>query len=91
MEEYHATWTSPGVEIGRQIDYIAVNAKYRNAARKAQNNVYWHVNMKQDRQRRVQTTQLRYNAAQKYENRYRRKPGDTSDKTSKNSEDIQRN
>ena len=38
--EYLTTWASHDGNIGSQIDYTMVNAKYRNAVRKAQNNIY---------------------------------------------------
>ena len=40
-DEYFAARTSPGGETRRQIDYIATNAKYRNAARTARSNPHW--------------------------------------------------
>ena len=55
-----------GRETSRQIDYIAINAKYRNTARKAHSNIYWHANMSQNQQHRAQAMQLYYNAAKKY-------------------------
>lgn len=65
-EKYLTTWTSPGGKTNRQIDYIMINAKYRNMVRRAQSNIYWHANMNQNQQHRVQTMQLYYNAAKKY-------------------------
>ena len=56
----------PRREARRQIDYIAINAKFRNAAKKAHSNIYWRANMNQNQQRRAQTMQLYYNAAKKY-------------------------
>ena len=65
-EKYLTTWTSPGGKTNRQIDYIVINAKYRNIVRKAQSNIYWHANANQNQQHRVRTMQLYYNAANKY-------------------------
>ena len=64
--KYMTTWTSPDGNIRRQIDYIAINAKHRNVAKTAQINIYWHGNMDQNQQHRVQTMQLYYSAAKKY-------------------------
>jgi len=73
--KYLTTWTSPDGNTSRQIEYIMINAKQRNIVRKAQNNIYWHGNMNQNQQHRVQTTQLYYSAAKiqethTYRNRY---------------------
>ena len=65
-EKYLTTWTSPDGKTSRQIDHIMINAKYRNMVRKAQSNIYWHANMNQNQQHRVQTMKLYYNAAKKY-------------------------
>ena len=65
-EIYMTTRTSPGGNIRRQTDYVAINAKHRNMARTAQRNIHWHGNMNQNQHRRVQTMQLYYNAAKKY-------------------------
>jgi len=35
------TWASPGGQVHRQIDYIAINNKYRNAVRKACAEQHW--------------------------------------------------
>ena len=63
--KYMTTWASPGGEIGRQIDYIAIIAKYRDG-KKAHSNIYWNANMHQGQQRRVQTMHIYYNAAKEY-------------------------
>ena len=68
MEKYFTTWTIHGGNIGRQIDYMMANAKYRSTVRKAHNNICWHANMHQNQQHRVQTMQLYYNASKKYKN-----------------------
>ena len=60
------TWTSPNGNIRGEIDYITINAKHRNMARKAPINVHWHGNMHQNKHHRAQTMQLCYNAAKKY-------------------------
>ena len=65
-DKYQTTWTSPAGKTSRQIDYIMINAKYRNAAQNAHINIYRHANMNKNQQRRDQTTQLYYNAAKKY-------------------------
>ena len=65
-DKYLTTWTSQGGTTRRQIDYIMINAKYRNADKKAHRNFYCRARMSQNQQRRVQTTQLFYNAAKKY-------------------------
>ena len=76
-EKYLTTWTSPSGKTNRQIAYIMINAKRRNIVRKAQSNIYWHGNMNQNRQHRVQTTQLYFSAAEKIQktnsNRNRKK------------------
>ena len=64
--KYMTTWTSPDGNIRRHIDYITTNAKHRNMAKTAQSNIYWHGNMNQNQQHRVQTMQHYYNAAEKY-------------------------
>ena len=64
-DKYLTTWTSQGGETRRHIDYISINAKYRNTARKAHRNIYRRANMNQNQKHRVQTTQL-YNASKKY-------------------------
>ena len=71
-EKYLTTWTSPNGKTNRQIDYIMINAKYRNIVRKAQSNIYWHANANQNQQHRVQTMQLYYNAAKNTRSQYRR-------------------
>ena len=65
-EKYATTWTSPDGNVRRQIDYIMINAKHRNMARKAQSNIYWHENTRKNQQNREQTMQLYYSAAKKY-------------------------
>ena len=64
--KYRTTWAIPGGETRRQVDYIAINEKYRNTARKAHSNIYWRANMNQNQQHRSQTMQRYYNAAKKY-------------------------
>ena len=66
QERYMATRTSPDGNIREQIDYIAINAKYRNMTRRAQSNIYWRANVNQNQHYRVQTIQIYYNAAEKY-------------------------
>ena len=39
QEKYTTTWTHPGGNVRRQIDYIMINAKHRNMARKAKSNI----------------------------------------------------
>ena len=65
-EKYTTTRTRPDGNARRKIDYITINAKYRNATRKAQRNIYRNANTNQHRHRRVQVMQLYYNAARKY-------------------------
>ena len=60
-DKYLTTWTRTGGEMGRKIGYVATNAKYRNTTRQAHSNIYWHANMNQNQQHRVQTMQLYYN------------------------------
>ena len=64
--EYLTTWTIPVGAASRQIDYITINAMYRNTAGEAQSNTSWNANMNRNQQRRVQKMQLYYNAAKKY-------------------------
>ena len=66
QESYTATWASPGGNARRKIDFITINAKYRNMTRKAQGHIYWHADMNQNQHHRVQTMQLYYNASMKY-------------------------
>ena len=65
-DKYLTTWTIPDGGKRRQLDYIAIDAKYRNTDRTAHSNVYWHANMRQNQHRRVQKMTLYYNAAKKY-------------------------
>ena len=90
-QKYLTIWTSLDGNIGRQIDYIMINAEQRNISRKDQNNIYWNANMNQHQQHRAQTMQLYYSAAKKYKNQYRRKQDRKSNMTWKNSESIQKN
>ena len=64
--KYLATWTRPDDAVRRQIDYIPTHAKCMNAEGPARRNDYWHANMNQNQPRRVQTTQIYYNDANKY-------------------------
>ena len=64
-EKYLTTWTSPDGNICMQNDYITINAKHGNMARKAQSNIYWRGNMHQNQQQRAQTMQPYYSAAKK--------------------------
>ena len=66
QEKYTTTRASPGGNVRRQIDYIKTSAKYRNMARKLQRSIYWHANMNQNQQHRVQKMKLYNNAAKKY-------------------------
>ena len=59
-------WETPDGGSRREIDYVAINAKYSNKERKAQIDIYWESNMRQNQQRRFQTVQLYYNAAKNY-------------------------
>ena len=65
-DKYLETWTSPEGKTRRHLDYIAINAKYRDTARKSNSNIYGRASMRQNRQRRVQTMQLYYNASKPY-------------------------
>ena len=66
QQKYMTTWTRPGGNIRKKIDYSAINVKYRNMTRKTQSNIRRHANMNQNQQRRVKTMQSYYNAAKKY-------------------------
>ena len=66
-EKYTTTWKSPGGKARRQIDYIMISATCRNTAKKAESNIYCHANMGNNQPHRVQTVQIRYDAAKKYE------------------------
>ena len=66
MGGYLATWAIQGGAERRQIDYIMINAKYRNAERTAQSNTHWRANTNQNKQHRPQKMQLYYSAAKKY-------------------------
>ena len=40
-DKYLTKWATPGRQTSRQIDYIMINAKYRNDAGTAQSNTRW--------------------------------------------------
>ena len=66
QDNYAAKWTTPDGNARRQIDYVANNAKYRKAERKAQRTIYGNSNMGGNQQHRVQTIHLFYNSANQY-------------------------
>ena len=91
QEKYTTTWTRPGGNISRQIDYIMINAKHRNVARQAQNNTHWGGNLHQNQQHRVQTMQLYFSAAEKYKKPIPAESGKNSNMTSTNSACVRKN
>ena len=57
-DKYLTTWTSPGGETRGQIDYIMINAKYRNTAEKANSDIYRRADMEKNQKYRAHTIQL---------------------------------
>jgi len=51
--EQLTTWISPEGKTARQIDYRAINQRYRNTVRKAQTIQGWQENMAQQKQHKV--------------------------------------
>ena len=68
----------------RQIDYIVIDARYRNTARTARTNPSWHADMKQKQHHAVQKTQLYYNKAKKYKTPMPMGPGKRRNMTWRN-------
>ena len=90
-DKYLTTWTRTDGETRRQIGYIMINAKYRNAAQKAPINIYWSADMNQNQQHRVQAMHLYYNAAKNIRRRRRKTLGEYSNMTYANYAYVRKN
>ena len=66
--EQPATWTSPDGKTARQIDYLAINHRYRNTVRKSQAIQGWKSNMAQQKQHEVIQMNICLILLQRYKN-----------------------
>ena len=71
------TWTSPDNKTARQIDYIMINHKYRNAIRKAYIVPGWRSNMGQQQQHGVPKMEICLRLMRKYKTKIPQETGTT--------------